>query len=77
VGGDGRGGGGGRERSIILPLITVLFLECDHLEFCRVLQCFILLIFLFSIVRNGNCLWFRRLETGLLSRFAIFSFSIF
>jgi hypothetical protein len=38
---------------------------------------FILSIFLYSIVKSGNCLWFRRLETELLNLFAIFAFSIY
>ena len=49
-------------------LIIVLFLECDHPEFRRVL---------YSIVKSGNCLWFRRLEIELLNLFAIFAFNIY
>jgi uncharacterized membrane protein len=36
-----------------------------------------LLNIFYSIIRSGNCLWFQKLETRLLSLFEIFSSSIY
>ena len=67
--------------------ITSLFWKCDYHKLYRVLQCFNVILSTSSLLifdvnislqrcQKWELLWFQRLETKLLSFFAIFVFNI-